>query len=159
MRPTRVALVLALAGVAVLAALPGLAAPDETDSATNKQLAEVRRATRQYQDLETAEADGYVLDDHCVPGMGYHALREPLNNPDGDLDHRNPEVLVYAPAEDGDLELAAVEYLSPDSTSLFGKQFDAPHGPVPSWTLHAWVWRGNPDGVFTAHNPKISCPE
>lgn len=173
MTPMRFAVVLALVGLSALAALPVLAAPDEIDSDTNEMLAEVREATRQYQDVQAAEEDGYHLADHCVPGMGYHALNPGLALAEGadpsdglelqefnsDVDHRKPEVLVYAPrGEQENLELVAVEYLSSESTSLFGEQFDEPHGPVP-WSLHAWVWNGNPDGVFTAKNPKVSCPE
>jgi hypothetical protein len=154
MNPTRLAVVLA-----ALAALPVLAASKESGSEVNRKLSEIRRATREYQDVEAAQEDGYVLDEHCVPGMGFHALREPLDDPDDAVDHRNPEVLVYAPTDGGTLELVAVEYLSPEETSLFDRPFDEPHGPVPSWTLHAWVWRGNPEGVFNPANPKVSCPE
>jgi hypothetical protein len=46
-----------------------------------------------------------------------------------------------------------------EETSLFDRPFDEPHGAVPSWTLHAWAWRGNPEGVFNPSNPKVSCPE
>lgn len=165
MSPTRMTIVLGVVGLTALLALPVLAAPDETDSDNNRMLAEVRQATRQYQDVEAAKEDGYVLDDHCVPGMGHHALKEELLPPengqfqaDDVVDHTDPEVLVYAPRGEGNLELVAVEYLSSESTSLFGESFEHPHGPVP-WSLHAWVWQGNPDGVFHPTNPKISCPE
>lgn len=178
MSPTRLAVVVALVGLAALAALPVVAAPDETDSDTNEMLAEVRQATRQYQDVEAAKEDGYHLEEKCVPGMGFHALnpalafeqlpppKEPeLADFDDDVDHRKPEVLVYAPRGEDNLELVAVEYLSSDADErLFGRDFDPairdPEGQliVPP-SLHAWVWQGNPDGVFTAENPKISCPE
>lgn len=155
MSPTRMIIVLGVVALTALLALPVLAAPGETDSDINRMLAEVRQATSQYQDLEAAEADGYALDDHCVPGMGFHAVNGPLV--DDEVDHREPEVLVYAPGDDG-LELVAVEYLSTEQTSLFDREFDPPHDPVP-WSLHAWVWQGNPEGVFHPTNPKISCPE
>lgn len=178
MSPIRTAVVLGVVGLAALLALPVLAAPDETDSDNNRMLAEVRQATRQYQDVEAAKEDGYHLEDHCVPGMGFHALNpalafeelpppeEPeLEDFDDDVDHRKPEVLVYAPRGEDNLELVAVEYLSSDETEqLFDRDFDPairdPQGRliVPP-SRHAWVWQGNPDGVFTAENPKISCPE
>ncbi len=167
MSSTRMIIVLGVVGLTALLALPVLAAPEETDSDTNRMLAEVREATSQYQDLAAAEDDGYVLDDHCVPGMGHHALKEDLLPPkngqfqaDDVVDHTDPEVLVYAPrGEEGNFELVAVEYLSSDeSTSLFGEPFDDPHPPVPA-SLHAWVWQGNPEGVFNPTNPKVSCPE
>lgn len=154
MTPTRSTIVLGVVGLTALLALPVLAAPDETDSDINRMLAEVREATSQYQDLAAAEDDGYRLDRHCVPGMGFHAVNGTLI--DDQVDHREPEVLVYAP-RDGGLELVAVEYLSTEQTSLLGRKFDPPHDPVP-WSLHAWVWQGNPEGVFHPTNPKISCP-
>lgn len=167
MSPTRMTIVLGVVGLTALLALPVLAAPDETDSDNNRMLAEVRRATSQYQDVEAAEDDGYVLDEHCVPGMGFHASRvHPPSDADDEVDHRNPEVLVYAPrGENQSLELVAVEYLSSDAEEqLFDRDFDPAitdeDGSVlvpPS--LHAWVWQGNPEGVFHPTNPKISCPE
>ncbi|MFP4635949.1 MAG: hypothetical protein ACLFRD_08810 [Nitriliruptoraceae bacterium] len=154
----RIVSVVALVGALVLLGVPVLAAPGETDPEINAQLAQVRRATSQYQDIEAAEAAGYQLDDQCVPGMGYHALRVPFDEVDDEVDYLDPEALVYAPGDDG-LELVAVEYLSSEAdTSLFGRSFDPAHGPVPP-SLHAWVWRGNPDGVFSPTNPNITCPE
>ena len=38
--------------------------------------------------------------------------------------------------------------------------FFLPFEPVPSagvWGLHAWVGRHNPEGMFTAWNPLVSC--
>jgi hypothetical protein len=46
---------------------------------------------------------------------------------------------------------------------LFGRQFDttnlARYGDPAAtvWTLHAWVWKGNPDGVLEPWNPTVSC--
>lgn len=154
MTPIRITVVLGAVGMTALFALPVVAAPDATSPGVNRMLAEARQATSQYQDPAAAEADGYVLDDHCVPGMGFHAVNGPLV--DDQVDHREPEVLVYAPGDDG-LELVAVEYLSTEPTSLFDREFDPPHDPVP-WSLHAWVWHGNPEGVFNPTNPTISCP-
>lgn len=161
MGTSRTVILFVLVGALALIGVPVLAAPGETDAGVNRKLAEVRRATRQYQDVEAAKDAGYHLDDRCVEGMGFHASRVvPPSDADDDVDHRNPEVLVYAPrAENGALELVAVEYLSSDEDEhLFDRAFDPAHGPVPP-SLHAWVWQGNPDGVFTARNPKVSCPE
>lgn len=158
MSASRMVTLFVLVGSIALVGVPVLAAPGETDSDTNRMLAEVRRATRQYQDVDAAKNAGYHLSDHCVEGMGFHAARVPLDQVDDEVDHRDPEVLVYAPGDDG-LELVAVEYLSSDENEqLFDRTFDPAHGPIPP-SLHAWVWRGNPDGVFTPHNPKVSCPE
>lgn len=158
MTRTRLGTLAAALAATTLLAGPALAAPGETDAEINAELAEVRRATSQYHDVDAAVADGYVLDDHCVEGMGFHAVRTPFNEVDAKVDHRQPEALVYAPGADG-LKLVAVEYLSSEeNTTLFGRTFDPPHEPVPA-SLHAWVWRGNPDGVFNPTHPKIACPE
>lgn len=152
-----VSVVVAVATIALIG-VPVLAAPGQADPEINEQLAEVRRATSQYHDVEAAEEAGYQLDDQCVPGMGFHALRVGFDEVDDEVDRLDPEVLVYAPGEDG-LELVAVEYLSSEQdTRLFDRSFDPAHGPVPP-SLHAWVWRGNPDGVFNPTNPNVTCPE
>lgn len=154
-----VPVVAAVAAIALLG-VPVLAAPDGTDPEVNEQLAEVRRATSQYQDVEAAQEAGYQLDGHCVPGMGVHAIRG--EEIDDEVDRLSPEALVYAPGDDG-LELVAVEYLAavedPEDVELFGRPFDPgldEEGIPPS--LHAWVWQGNPDGVFNPANPNVTCP-
>ena len=81
---------------------------------------------------------------------------------DGSAVAAEPELLVYMPGDDGVQHLVAVEYLvpgSPDDTppELFGHQFH--FTPLVSgWTLHAWIWRNNPDGLFEDFNPKLRCP-
>lgn len=143
----------------------------ETGGGVAKQLAELRQATKQYHDLETAEADGYVLDDHCVahPGgagaMGYHAGN--LGKVDDKTDHTDPEVLVYE-KRGGEFHLVAAEFLvvGAEAPTLFDQEMhlfipaDDPINPFEEniWALHAWVWKGNPNGVFAHFNPNVSCP-
>jgi len=53
----------------------------------------------------------------------------------------------------------------PNGPAMFGVQFHGPmagHGapgqmPV-HHELHAWVWRHSPEGMFEAHNSRITCP-
>lgn len=116
----------------------------------------VRQATAQYHDVAAAEAAGYQNTHHCVPGMGIHFVNVALL--DDTVQETQPEVLVYAPTADG-LELVAVEYIAAteDRPELFGHAFD--DGPFPgTYALHAWVWAHNPDGMFAAHNPEVTCP-
>ena len=47
---------------------------------------------------------------------------------------------------------------------LFGQRFDGPmEGHIPDgsmpwhWDLHAWIWQGNPDGIFAPFNPTVRC--
>ena len=130
-----------------------------------RQLAEVRAATAKYHDSEIAVIDGYVPVGGCValpsgPAMGIHYVnfQKVL---DGTVNVKDPEVLVYIPEADGSLRLVAVEYMIPQAMvtelpELYGRHFHP--GPMETWTLHAWVWRNNPDGMFADFNPKLSCP-
>ena len=130
-----------------------------------KQLAEVRAATAKYHDVEEAVVDGYVPASPCValptgPAMGIHYVNMDKVL-DGQVNVSDPEVLVYIPESDGSLRLVAAEYMipqvvSPEAPQLYGRHFHP--GPMETWTLHAWVWRNNPDGMFADFNPKLSCP-
>lgn len=147
------ALVLAAVALTVVAAPTASAA-----GSIQAELAEVRRATVGYHDVEAAVADGYTPTDICVEGpggaMGYHYMHWPRVF-DGQLDPTEPEVLLYAPQADGTPRLVGVEYLSLTETSLFGQAFEP--GPGGSFALHAWIWQGNPDGMFAGLNPTVSC--
>jgi hypothetical protein len=149
-------LVVATAVTAVTAAGPLHANPRAP--AAGGALAEVRAATAVYHDIDRAMEAGYALGSPCIPGMGFHYVRDVAADQD-DLDPLSPQILVYAPRPDGSLQLVAVEYASWESAELFGRTFDAPHpeGGPPFHTLHAWIWRGNPDGVFAPMNPNVSC--
>ena len=130
-----------------------------------KQLADLRAATAKYHDVEEAVADGYLPMGGCValptgPAMGIHYVNMPKVL-DGELSITEPEVLVYIPEPNGGLRLVAAEYMIPQASTpelpeLFGRHFHP--GPMGTWTLHAWVWRNNPDGMFADFNPKLSCP-
>lgn len=105
-----------------------------------------------YHDVDVALADGYVADDHCVPGMGYHYGNFGLIG-DGEVSVSQPEVLVYATGEDG-LELVAAEYLAFVEFSLLGQESEA--GPFPgSHALHAWFFLPNEDGLTHHTNSKV----
>ena len=121
-------------------------------------LAEVRQATVQFHDVEAAEEAGYELLDVCFSsdagGMGYHYLK----GVDATLDPLAPEALVYAPTDQG-LELVGVEYivpksLSPQAPSVLGQTLHS-NDALGLWVLHAWIWRGNPTGVFEDFNPNV----
>jgi hypothetical protein len=134
------------------------------DKATlQHELARARAATARYHHVEAAEADGYVDIDLYIPNMGYHYLNLGLLE-DGVFDVERPELLVYADLPNGKRKLVAVEYATPRD----------PQNPPPApdgftggedewsvntdfdlWTLHAWVWMHNPDGVFAPMNPLV----
>lgn len=158
------AALLVLATLALLAAVPAHATPPDRsgpDTAElNRTIAQVRAITAKYHDVDVALADGYDMISPCVPQMGYHYQKAVADGVDRELDPLDPEILVYAPHANGELKLVAVEYASWPAAELFGEAFAPPAeaGEGPQFhTLHVWVWKHNPDGMFEAHNPKVSC--
>jgi hypothetical protein len=132
----------------------------------NKLLAQIRRATAKYQRLEVAEADGYVLDDHCVSvpglgGMGHHAANFALVGVD--FDPLMPQVLLYEPLGNGKYNLVGVEYIvidaGQDHPHLGNQPFDVGGTPIPDdhYSLHVWIWKANPSGMYFPFNPNVSC--
>jgi hypothetical protein len=153
----------AIATLAVTAAVAALTVTPAT-AASKASLADVRQATVQFHDMSLLPDAGYepFLDcfDSPAGGMGQHCAD--LGAVDGDVDALHPEVLVYEPRPDG-YRLVAVEYVVPGNlpqpASLFpGSEFTMePNLGV--WKLHAWIWRGNPSGVFADFNPNVrACP-
>ena len=103
---------------AALVAILAIAATVVYASGRN-DLAKVRSATEQFRKIEAVKAAGYSLVsglDHCfdnpgVGGMGYHYIDTASLNTT--LDPLKPEAIVYAPMKNGELQLAAVEYIVP----------------------------------------------
>jgi hypothetical protein len=153
------------AAPAVVAEIPHHASVVQkaADQLSGEQLAQVRRATSRYHDYRNALADNYQ-ENIVLPNMGKHFLKDSLVDARFDAEH--PELLVYAPV-DGRLVLVAVEYAVPQSltaTAPEGFEGDAdewtlfaptPDPDVKLWTLHAWIWRHNPDGMFNPTNKEV----
>lgn len=118
-----------------------------------KQLKLVQDVTKKYKDVEAALKDGYEATDVLVPNMGYHYAKPSLI--DDKVNPLEPEVIIYEPKSNGDLRLVAVEYISTTANKLFGVDFDPPGG-IPFYSLHAWIYSNNPDGIFTPFNPKVA---
>jgi hypothetical protein len=124
------------------------------------ELAAARAGTARYQNIDAALADGFEDIDVYVPGMGHHYL-----NParlDATFDPAEPELLVYSQEPNGRMRLVAVEYAIPTSMAsqppeAFTGQGDTwdENTDFGLWTLHAWVWLHNPDGVFGELNPRL----
>ena len=162
----------AAAAVAAVALPVALASLDPVQA----QLNDVRAATARFHSVEQAEKAGYVGEPICVStplgGMGYHYVNPALMADDA-IDPLQPEILVYAPKENGQLQLVALEYwkrdadqllfTSGDRPVLFGRGFD---GPMPGhnatmpvhYDLHVWLYEDNPRGMFFPFNPNVSCP-
>lgn len=136
-------------------------------AAQNQLLAQVRRATAKYQRVEVAIADGYLEASHCVyneelgAGMGYHFVKQELVGPF--FDPLKPQALLYERDKNGKFKLIGVEYIVIDVEQPhphFGNQpFDVGGTPVPvdHYSLHVWVWKQNPLGMYFPYNPKVSC--
>jgi hypothetical protein len=101
-----------------------------------------------------------------VTGVGTHT------------DFRVPSILIYEPHADGSLELVAVENLvfkaawqaagHTEPPTFHGVPYDSmqddPATPIdeahmfePHFDRHVWIYRDNPNGVFTPFNPAVSC--
>jgi hypothetical protein len=130
----------------------------------------VRAETLRFQDTSVAIAAGYVSDGHCVAhpdmgGMGDHWVNQGLIDPTFDAMH--PEALLYAPGPGGAPALVGVEYIVIDvgqeHPEFDGHPFDVGGVPplmeagVDHWSLHVWLHRANPAGMFAPFNPDVSC--
>lgn len=179
MRRSKLAIVIALAAatITLLSSAPAAAAHARHD---DDGLAAVRAATARYHDVGVARAHGYGLFTDaagiaCIANpplgtMGVHYVNGALVA-SGTIDALHPQALVYEPVENGQLRLVAVEYIAfqqPwDATHsmapmLFGQMFmltTAPnrYGLPAFYSLHAWIWKHNPSGMFSMWNPRVHC--
>jgi hypothetical protein len=192
MRSKRVwALLVGVVSVAVYAGTGLATSPAESKAAPGfhvqheaglePELAQVRRATARFHDLDAALDAGYELGwvngsgqriiTGCVAhptagAMGYHYFNAELMA-DLTTDALLPEALVYAPGENGNLELAAVEWVvrglnsNPPGTSeqpsVLGMGMHILNPAVGFWLMHAWVWKHNPAGMFEDWNLNVAC--
>jgi len=161
-------------GFFALILLSGLTSCDkENHDPLKHQLSELRKATAPFHNIDKAHKAGYTI---SIPDNPQECLADPklgamgLHFGKGDLIANTtlkvsePEVLIYEPQSDGSLELVGVEYVVPfalwseDKTppTLFGQDF-LPNDRFQVWALHVWIWRNNPNGLFTPYNPDVSC--
>ena len=135
---------------------------------TNEALLQtLKGATSRFNSTTQATNAGYVADANCVSvpglgGMGYHWPNRSLF--DAVFDMLKPEVLLYETGPGGNMRLVAVEYIvlnTGQARPMFGDHLFDIRGtpvPVPHWSLHVWIHKENPNGVFTRFNPTVSCP-
>ena len=155
----------ALVGTALFTSSPTAGA-----TTYSQDLKAVRVATARFHSPEQALRAGYLASPECVAsplgGMGFH-YENPALMADPAVDVARPEILLYAPDPDGELELVAVEYFGDAGAGamaprLYGQTFDGPmagHHPGMGvhYDLHVWVWQDNPSGTFAQFNPDVSC--
>ena len=134
----------------------------------NATIAELRRATVRYHDVEAAVADGFVpVVDECEDRIDEGRVGIPYANfdrlLDGVIDPSKPDALLYEPTKNGRLQLVAAElaipyplWNSPTPPALLGHRFQR-EDEFGVFGLHIWVWRENPTGMFAIANPNVSC--
>lgn len=121
---------------------PVMTVPEgELGPAVLKELAQVRRATAAFHDLDAATAAGYTAwspnpfapnatcPSSAAGRMGYHRVNVPLRggaaNPaagDAVIDPMRPEMLLYEKRADGEMHLVGVEYI------VFKAAWEREHG-------------------------------
>lgn len=146
---------------------PALGAPD---------LARIRAGSAPYRNFDHAVADGFVALSPCIEsppgGMGSH-YGHPARLGTISVDPARPEILLYAPGSGGRMELVGVEFFvngeawyAAGNTApprVAGVEYDPPNPAHPdpavaaAYTLHVWLWKDNPSGMFAPFNPAVSC--
>lgn len=152
-----------------------------SEEPSKAELDAIREALVKYKDPYVAVRDLYLSTVGCVHydgtkiaghmeypkgGMGVHFVNLTVQGP---LDPKRPNVLIYQPL-DGKLQLVAAEWLVPATATkerpvLMGQPFQGPmegHEPlIPQsfvhYDLHAWLFKDNPNGMFSPTNPDVSC--
>jgi hypothetical protein len=153
-------------------------------AALSPELQSVRKLLDKYADPIAAVHDGFYSSVACITypngggegsmryaagAMGVHFIN--MGNVGPKLDPAKPQVLIYEPAGDK-LRLVAAEWFMPvevaggKAPSIFGQELGGPmegHKPVMPeglhhYDLHVWLWKTNPEGVFSPTNPAVKCP-
>ena len=154
-------------------------------AALSPDLQDVRKLLDKYNDPVVAVHDGFYSSLGCIsypkgggegtmkypPGaMGVHFIN--FANVGPTLDPAKPQVLIYEPNGDK-LKLVAAEWFMPaeiaggKAPSIFGQELGGPmegHKPLMPqglhhYDLHVWLWKTNPEGVFSPTNPAVKCPK
>jgi hypothetical protein len=152
--------------------------------AMTPELESVRKLLDKYNDPIAAVRDGFYSSLGCISypngvvdgsmkypkgAMGVHFIN--MGNVGPKLDPSKPQVLIYEPVGDK-LKLVAAEWFMPTqlangtAPTIFGQTLGGPmegHQPVmPAelhhYDLHVWLWKANPEGVFSPTNPAVKCP-
>jgi len=181
--------VFAVASIGRFVSASPAAVHDHASAAAGSQdeLAQVRRATARFHDVDEAISAGYQLGwvnganvrilTGCVANvanpaagaMGYHYIN-PRLVADNAVDPLEPEALVYESTPDGGRKLVAVEWIvrsaqsNPpgvsEAPSVLGMEMHIlvpPPGPA-FYLMHAWIWKHNPSGMMADWNPEVTCP-
>jgi hypothetical protein len=140
------------------------------NQADRNLIIDLKRATARFHSTQQAAKEGYVVTSHCVVAqnpelgaMGYHWANQSLVDPV--FDPGKPEAVLYEPDANGNLTFVAVEYIIIDIGQDHPHFGDHPFDiggtpiPVPHYSLHVWLYKNNPNGLFTPYNPNVVCPD
>lgn len=169
------------AAIVVTLLVGGHASP--ASAGVRHDIGSARAATDQFTRPPAAKQAGYGLFKDakgvaCIEmsgagAMGIHYVNGSLI--DSKVQLRHPEALVYRFTRNGHLRLAALEYVvlrkdwvaahgsGAPRPRLYGHRFNFTpagnrYGLPAFYSLHAWVWYGNPAGRFAMWNPRVHCP-
>ena len=146
--------------------------PNGELTAPQKQaIAELRNATVKFHDFAyatSANGGGYTNQypagcaASATGAQGVHYLNPSLV--DDKVELLKPELLMYEPGPNGQMNLVGVDYVVPLNLSntaptLLGVNLSALGAPLNVWAVHIWAWRPNPLGAFAQWNPKVSCAD
>lgn len=149
---------------------------DHVDSPMSSKLVQdVRKATKQYLDVNNAVKAGYGPAFGCVTGPDHGAMGIHYVNPglvgDGQINLETPEALIYEPVGNK-RKLVGVEYIVDAATwlqnnnnvppTLDNEDFQLVAAPnrfnlANFFELHVWAWRDNPQGAFVDWNNHVTC--
>lgn len=127
------------------------------------EVEQLKSATQQYVDFAIAEDEGRIDVSGYVPNMGHHYLQPGLS--DGTFELEKPEIILYVPDDNGNMQMVAVEYsIVPDDPNNPGSPPEGFTGDkdewhfnemVGQWQLHVWTILENPEGIFQPFNLEI----
>lgn len=150
-------------GLTLFAACKSSSTTDPVQSDLDK----LTMAMAPYDNFSAAVSAGYA--DAITPcwyftgegAMGYHQGKVSLI--DGIPTLLEPEALMYEPQADQSLRFVGVEYIVPidawvgsDRPVLFDREFSR-NDALGLYTLHVWIGKTNPSGMFADWNPDVSC--
>ena len=76
--------------------------------AWEREVNQLKDATSQFMDFTVASNNGLIDVSGYVPNMGHHYLNPQLV--DGTFELDKPEIILYVPDGNGDMQMVAIEY-------------------------------------------------
>lgn len=146
------------------AAFIGCSDDDEAQLAQwEQEVNQLKAATSKYVDINVATSEGFFDASGFVPNMGHHYVLPA--RVDDTFELEKPEIVLYAPDSDGNMEFVAVEYAVPivdlnnpgsPPEGFTGSIDEWEINPrLSQWQLHVWIVKENPNGIFAPFNPTI----